>query len=127
MKKLNKPEAVRNIYRMILDAIDANEIDADEDVFTLKRRYFDTAVDDVIDSFAKKWCVPVGDLHSSVIQYYSSDQEVPGVSDLNQHMDTKQYLVQHLGADLFKARFDMKVSWRKELDEVIMPYRDELR
>lgn len=127
MKKLNKSEAVRAIYRMILDAIDENEIDADEDVFVLKRRYFDTAVDDVIDQFSQTWCIPVGDLHSSVIQYYSSDQEVPGLSDLNQHMDTKQYKAQHPDANLFKVRFDMKSAWKKELDDVVMPYRDELR
>lgn len=127
MKKLNKSEGVRQIYRRILNAIDSGEISPEADIFVVKRQYFDQEVDSVIEGFSQEWCIPVSDLHSSAIQYYASVKDMPGLSELNQHMDTVTYKELHAGANLFKARQEMKGTWKHALDDVILPFRDELR
>ncbi|KRL54490.1 type I restriction endonuclease subunit R [Furfurilactobacillus rossiae] len=127
LKKMNKPENVRNVYRKILNDIDRGKISPEDDVFVIKRRYFDGAADLAIDEFSKEWCIPNSELHSSVIQYYGGAKDVPGLSDLNRSMDVNQYQIEHPGASLFRARAQMKVAWQALLDDVILPYREELR
>lgn len=127
LKKLNKSERVRNVYRRMLNDVDSGKISPDDDIFAIKRRYFDGAADLAIDVFSKEWCIPNSELHSSVIQYYANAKEVPGLSDLNQSMNTEQYKQEHPGVSLFRARVEMKNKWKALLDEVILPYREELR
>ncbi|WP_462400125.1 type I restriction endonuclease subunit R [Lacticaseibacillus pantheris] len=127
MKKMNKSETVRSVYRQILNDIDSGVISSDDDIFVIKRHYFDNAADQEIDNFSREWCIPNSELHSSVIQYYADANSVPGLSDLNRSMDVKQYQLNHPGTKLFKARAQMKSAWQKLLDNVIVPYREELR
>ncbi len=42
---MNKAEHVKVIYRAILDAIDKGDIDLDEDILVVKRRFFTEARD----------------------------------------------------------------------------------
>ena len=39
LQKLKKSEIVKEVYRAILNAIDTNEIDSEEDIFIVKRRF----------------------------------------------------------------------------------------
>ncbi len=127
LQKLKKSENVKQVYREILNAIDDKEIDPDEDIFAVKRRYFTEAHDQVIGNFANTWYVAENELHSSAIQYVPGVDRIPNIGSV---IDSKQYdlyKVAHPEAKPLKYGPEMKRQWRKTLDEVVLPLDDELR
>jgi len=127
LQKLKKSENVKQVYREILNAIDNKEIDPDEDIFTVKRRYFTEARDKMIKNFANTWYVAENELYSSAIQYIPGVDQIPNIGSV---IDSKQYdlyKVANPEAKPLKYGPELKRQWRKTLDEVVVPLDDELR
>lgn len=127
LQKLNKADIVKAVYNSILNAIDTKEIDAEEDIFSVKRRYFTQAYDWAIEDFANTWFVSESELHSSAVQYQIGTDPIPNIGSIIDSKDFAKYKALHPGAVPFKYGPQMKREWRKVLDEVIVPVDQELR
>ncbi|WP_141604309.1 type I restriction endonuclease subunit R [Terrilactibacillus laevilacticus] len=127
LKKLNKAENVKQVYREILNAIDNEEINPDEDIFAVKRQYFTEARDQMIEEFANAWFVAENELHSSAVQYVVGTDKIPNIGSIIDSKQFDQYKVAHPEAKPLKYGPEMKRQWRKTLDEVVVPLDDELR
>ncbi|MDD9265141.1 type I restriction endonuclease subunit R [Bacillus toyonensis] len=127
LQKLNKTEYVKEVYHAILNAMDAEELDENEDIFMVKRHYFTQARDKTIKEFSKEWFVSENELHSSAIQYMIGTDPIPNIGGIIDSKDYEGYKTVHPEAKPFKYAQVMKRDWRKVLDEVIVPLDDELR
>lgn len=127
LQKLKKTECVKEVYHAILNAMDAEELDENEDIFIVKRHYFTQARDKTIKEFAKEWFVSENELHSSAIQYIIGTDPIPNIGGIINSKDYEGYKKVHPEAKPFKYAQVMKRDWRKVLDEVIVPLDDELR
>ncbi len=127
LQKLKKSEIVKNVYRVILNAIDTKLIDSGEDILVVKRRFFTEFYNKEIEKFANTWFVEEGELHSSAIQYVIGTDPIPNISRIINSKQFDKYKVVHPDAKPLKYGPEMKRQWRKVLDEVIIPLNDELR
>lgn len=127
MQKLNKAEQVKQVYRAILNAIDNEQLDANEDIFVIKRQFFTDAKETAVNRFAKKWFVAEHQLHLSAIQYVIGADPIPNIGDIIDSKDYELYKIVNPDAKPFKYAQAIKKEWRKVLDESIVPLDDELR
>ncbi|MEK5096843.1 type I restriction endonuclease subunit R [Bacillus sp. FSL W8-0848] len=127
LQKLKKSEIVKDVYRTMLNAIDANEIDAEEDILAVKRSFFTRARDKAIHEFANTWFVEEDELHLSAIQYVIGTDPIPNIGRIINSKQFEKYKAVHPDAKPLKYGPEMKRQWRKTLDEVIVPLDDELR
>ncbi|WP_117168039.1 type I restriction endonuclease subunit R [Paraliobacillus sediminis] len=127
LNKLNKTEGVKDVYRSILNAIDQEGIDETEDIFAVKRRFFTEKKNLTIKAFSESWCVSSNELHSSAIQYIFGMDAIPNMKSVIESKDYDAYKVLHPEVKPFKYPQMMKRTWRKVLDEEIVPLDDELR
>lgn len=127
LQKLKKSENVKDVYRAILNAIDTKEIDAQEDILVVKRRFFTKARNKAIEEFAKTWFVEENELHSSAIQYVIGTDPIPNIGGIIDSKRFDLYKAVHPDAKPLKYGPEMKRQWRKTLDEFIVPLDDELR
>lgn len=127
LQKLKKSKVVREVYRYILNAIDNKEIDADEDVFVVKRRYFTQSYNQAIEDFANAWFVEERELHASAVRYQIRTDPIPNIGGIIDSKDFEKYKAVHPAAVPFKYGSEMKRQWRKTLDEIIVRLDDELR
>ncbi|MGJ9458458.1 type I restriction endonuclease subunit R [Oceanobacillus sp. CF4.6] len=127
LQKLEKKEIVKEVYRAILNAIDNEEVAADEDIFIVKRAYFTDAQNKAIVDFANTWFVDKEALHLSKVQYLVGMNTIPNISDIINSRDFEQYKAVNPDAKPLKYGPEMKRQWRKILDDAIIPLRDELR
>lgn len=127
LQKLKKSEIVKNVYRVILNAIDTKLIDSDENIFVVKRRFFTEFYNKEIEKFANTWFVEEGELHSSAIQYVIGTDPIPNISRIINSKQFDKYKAVHPDAKPLKYGPEMKRQWRKTLDEVIVPLDNELR
>jgi len=127
LQKLKKSEIVKDVYRKMLNAIDTNEIDAEEDILAVKRSFFTKARDKAIHEFANTWFVEEDELHLSAIQYVIGINSIPNISKINNSGQFDKYKAVHPDAKPLKYRPEIKRQWKKTLDEVIVPLDDELR
>ena len=91
LKKLNKTECVKEVYRQILNAIDSGELDVKEDIFAIKRRFFVQARDQMIHAFSNEWNVSANELHYSSIQYVVGEDPIPNMKGIIQSKDFEAY------------------------------------
>ncbi|MFC2947655.1 type I restriction endonuclease subunit R [Virgibacillus sediminis] len=127
LQKLEKSEMVKNVYRAILNAIDAEEVNTDEDIFIVKRGFFTEARNKAIEEFANTWFVEENELHLSAIQYLIGIDPIPNIGGILNSKQFDKYKAVNLDAKPLKYGPEMKRQWRKMLDEVIIPLDDELR
>lgn len=127
LQKLKKSEIVKDVYRKMLNAIDANEIDGEEDILAVKRSFFTKARDKAIHEFANTWFVEEDELHLSAIQYVIGINSIPNIGKINNSGQFDKYKAVHPDAKPLKYRPEIKRQWKKTLDEVIVPLDDELR
>ncbi|MCY9514051.1 type I restriction endonuclease subunit R [Paenibacillus apiarius] len=127
LQKLKKSEIVKEVYRAILNAIDTKEIDSEEDIFVVKRRFFTKARNKAIKEFAKTWFVEENELHLSAIQYVIGTDPIPNIGGIINSKQFDKYKAVHPDAKPLKYGPEMKRQWRKTLDEVIIPLDEELR
>lgn len=127
MQKLNKAEVVREVYRAILNDIDSKKVDAEEDIFVLKRHYFNAAQDQAVAHFASEWFVSENELHSSAVQYVIGANPIPNIGSIIDSKNFEKYKAVHPEAKPLRYGPEMKRQWRKVLDEVIVPLDNELR
>ncbi len=127
LQKLKKSEVVKEVYHAILNAIDAKEIEAEEDILVVKRRFFTDSRNKVIKEFANTWFVEEDELHLSTIQYVIGADPIPNIGGIINSKQFDQYKAVHPDAKPLKYGPEMKRQWRKILDEVIVPLDDELR
>lgn len=127
LQKLKKSEIVKEVYRAILNAIDTKEIDSEEDIFVVKRRFFTKARNKTIKEFAETWFVEENELHLSAIQYVIGTDPIPNIGGIINSKQFDKYKAVHPDAKPLKYGPEMKRQWRKTLDEVIIPLDDELR
>ncbi|PPA83593.1 deoxyribonuclease [Brevibacillus laterosporus] len=127
LQKLKKSEIVKAVYRAILNAIDAKEINSEEDTFVVKRRFFTESYNKAIGEFAKAWFVDEGELHSSAVQYVIGSEPIPNIGGIIDSKQFDKFKAVHPDAKPLKYGPEMKRQWRKTLDEVIVPLKDELR
>ncbi|GAB0171664.1 HsdR family type I site-specific deoxyribonuclease [Lysinibacillus sp. CTST325] len=127
LQKLKKSEVVKEVYHAILNAIDAKEIEAEEDILVVKRRFFTNSRNKVIKEFANTWFVGEDELHLSTIQYVIGADPIPNIGGIINSKQFDQYKAVHPDAKPLKYGPEMKRQWRKTLDEVIVPLDDELR
>ena len=127
LQKLKKSEIVKDVYRSILNAIDTKEIDIDEDILVVKRRFFTESYNKAIKDFANTWFVDEDELHLSAIQYVIGKDPIPNIGGIINSSQFDKYKSIHPDAKPLKYRPEMKRQWRKTLDQVIAPLRDELR
>jgi type I restriction enzyme R subunit len=127
LQKLKKSENVKDVYRAILYAIDTKEIDSEENILVVKRRFFTRACHKVIEEFANTWFVAENELHISAIQYEIGAAPIPNIGRIIDSKQFDKYKAVHPDAKKFKYGPEMKRQWEKILDEVIVPLDDELR
>lgn len=70
---------VKNVYRTILNAIDAKEVDSEEDILVVKRSFFTESYNKAVEEFTNTWFVEEGELHTSVIQYVIGTEPIPNI------------------------------------------------
>jgi type I restriction enzyme, R subunit len=127
LQKLNKSDIVKNVYKIILNGIDFNEIDIKEDIFAVKRCFFTQAYNNAIEDFANTWFVEENELHSSAVQYEVGSEPIPNLGGIINSKQFDKYKAVNPDAKPLKYGPEMKRQWRKILDEVIVPLGDELR
>ncbi|WP_303966566.1 type I restriction endonuclease subunit R [Sporosarcina ureae] len=127
LQKLNKSDVVKNVYTDILNAIDAKEVDEDEDIFAVKRRYFTSAYDEAIETQSNTWFVKEDQLHLSAIQYTVGSDTIPNIRGILDSKEFDKYKAENPGAKPLKYGPEMKRDWIHVLNEVIVPLGDELR
>jgi len=127
LQKMKKSENVKDVYRTILNAIDSKEIDPEEDIFVVKRRFFTHERDKVLHDFADIWFVSLDELHSSAIQYMIGTEPIPNIGSIISSARFDEYKVLHPDVKKLKYSPEMKRQWKKVLDEIIVPLEDELR
>ncbi|MEK4713576.1 type I restriction endonuclease subunit R [Sporosarcina sp. FSL K6-5500] len=127
LQKLNKSDVVKNVYNDILNAIDTKEVDADEDILAVKRRYFTKAYDNSIEELSNTWFVKESELHLSAIQYVVGSETIPNIRGILDSKEFDKYKAVNPGAKPLKYGPEMKREWISVLNEVIVPFGDELR
>ncbi|MBN8234921.1 type I restriction endonuclease subunit R [Halobacillus kuroshimensis] len=127
LKKLNKSETVKDVYRGILNAIDEKEVDEEEDTFAVKRWFFTEKKEQIVEGFSAYWCVSINELHASAIQYMIGMDAVPNMKSIIESKDYETFKADHPDIKPFKYPQMMKRDWQKVLDEQIVPLDDELR
>lgn len=127
LQKLKKPDNVKQVYREMLNGIDAGEIEPNEDIFAVKRQHFTKARDQAIEAFANEWLVSENELHLSAIQYVVGADPIPNTNKIIESKQFDKYKLIHPEAKPFKFVQSMKREWRKTLDEIVVPLDDELR
>ncbi|MGB2872352.1 type I restriction endonuclease subunit R [Psychrobacillus psychrotolerans] len=127
LQKLNKSAIVKGVYDAILNDIDAGKVDADEDILTVKRRYFTHAYDNTIEKLSKTWFVEESELHLSAIQYAAGSDSIPNIRGILESKQFDKYKAVNPDAKPLKYGPEMKREWLSVLNEAIVPYGDELR
>ncbi|RKL65081.1 deoxyribonuclease [Salipaludibacillus neizhouensis] len=127
LQKLNKSDIVKDVYRTMLNAIDTEEIDPDQDILAVKRRFFNESYNKAIEEFANTWFVEERELYSSAIQYVIGTEPIPNIGGIINSKQFDKYKAVHPDAIPLKYGPEMKRQWRKTLNEVIVPLHDELR
>lgn len=127
LQKLKKSEVVKEVYHAILNAIDAKEIESEEDILVVKRRFFTDSRNKVIKEFANTWFVREDELHLSRIQYVIGADPIPNIGGIINSKQFDKYKALHPDAKPLKYGPEMKRQWRKILDEIIVSFDDELR
>ncbi|WP_341321289.1 HsdR family type I site-specific deoxyribonuclease [Solibacillus sp. FSL H8-0523] len=127
LQKLNKPAVVKVVYDAILNDIDAGKVDTDEDILTVKRRYFTNAYDNTIEKLSKTWFVKESELHLSAIQYMAGSDSIPNIRGILDSKQFDKYKAVNPDAKPLKYGPEMKREWLSVLNEAIVPYGDELR
>lgn len=127
LQKMKKSEQVKEVYDAILNAIDAGEIDTEEDILVVKRRFFTRVRENSLRAFSKKWCVSIDELHSSAIQYMIGVDPIPNIGSIITSADFNAYKQLHPEAKKLKYNPEMKRHWKDLLDTVVVPLDDELR
>lgn len=127
LQKLKKSEIVKDVYRTILNAIDTKDIDSEEDILGVKRRYFTNTRKKAIEEFASIWFVEEDELHTSAIQYVIGTDPIPNIGGIINSKQFDKYKAVHSDAKPLKYGPEMKRQWRKTLDEIIVPLDNELR
>lgn len=127
LQKMKKSEIVKDVYHAILNAIDTKEITPDEDILVVKRRFFTESYNQAIEEFANTWFVEDSELHLSAIQYEIGKEPIPNIGGIINSKQFDKYKAVHPDAKPLKYGPEMKRQWRKTLDEIIVPLKDELR
>lgn len=127
LQKLKKSEIVKEVYRAILNAIDDKEIEVEEDILIVKRRYFTQSYNKAIEDFANTWFVDERELHTSAVQYEIGTEPIPNIGGIIDSKRFDKYKAVHPDIKPLKYGPEMKRQWRKTLDEIIVPLDDELR
>ncbi|WP_150285061.1 type I restriction endonuclease subunit R [Rummeliibacillus sp. TYF-LIM-RU47] len=127
LQKLKKSEFVKDVYRAMLNAIDTKEIDSEEDILVVKRRFFTDSYNNSIKEFADTWFVEENELHLSAIQYVIGTVPIPNIGGIINSKQFDKYKAVHPDAKPLKYGPELKRQWRKALDEIIVPLKEELR
>lgn len=127
LQKMKKSENVKNVYRDILNAIDTGEIDKEEDVFVVKRRFFKMVRDKALQSFSDNWFVNLDELYSSAIQYIIGADPIPNIGSIISSSCFDKYKEVYPDAKKLKYNPEMKRSWKEILDKIVVPLDEELR
>lgn len=127
LTKLNKSEAVKEVYRVILNDIDNGIIDSTENTNEVKERYFTRVYDGYIHQFANEWCVSEDELQTSAIQYDSGDEEIPNIKGISDSRRFDEYKENHPEAVPFHYFPKMRRAWGTLLDSTIIDLNDELK
>ncbi|MGG4403276.1 HsdR family type I site-specific deoxyribonuclease [Paenibacillus amylolyticus] len=127
LQKLKKSEMVKDVYRAILNAIDTKEVDTEEDILVVKRRFFKNARNTAIQEFAQTWFVEENELYLSAVQYTIGMDPIPNIGGIINSKQFDKYKAIHLDAKPLKYAPEMKRQWKIVLDEIILPLDDELR
>lgn len=85
------------------------------------------AKNQVIDDFANTWFVEVDRLHLSAVQYVIGMDPIPYIGRIINSKQFDQYKAVNPATKPLKYGSELKRQWRKVLDEVIVPLRDELK
>lgn len=88
LQKMNKPEAVKNIYYNMLNEIDTRLVEPDEDIMAIKRKYFKEATQAAIENLSNTWFVNEEQLRLSAIQYVPGSDDIPNISGI---LDSKRF------------------------------------
>ena len=127
LTKLNKSEAVKDVYRVILNDIDSGKVESTEDPQNVKERYFSKAYDNYIQQFASEWCVAEDELQTSAIQYGAGDEEIPNMRGIHDSTDRDEYLQRHPDTMPLHYFPKMREAWGVLLDSTIVELNDELK
>lgn len=127
LEKMKKPENVKNVYRAILNAMDRNEVEEEEDILVVKRRFFTDVRDQALHEFSNTWFVSLDELHSSAIQYVIGTEPIPNIGSVINSACFDDYKVLHPDAKKLKYSPEMKRQWKEVLDKIVVPLDDELR
>ncbi|CAM3183805.1 HsdR family type I site-specific deoxyribonuclease [Filibacter tadaridae] len=127
LQKLNKPAVVKDVYSAILNDIDAKKVGAEEDILAVKRRFFTDAYENTIEKLSNTWFVNEDQLHLSAIQYMAGSETIPNIGGILDSKQFDKYKAANPDAKPLKYGPEMKRQWLTVLNEVIVPYGDELR
>lgn len=127
LQKLNKAEIVKTVYHRMLNEIDKSNSLADEDIFSIKRRFFTKGKEAILKQFSKEWFVSEKELLTSALQYTIGADPIPNMGAIIESKSFDHYKKIHPTAKPFKYPQEMKRSWRIVLDDKIVPLENELK
>lgn len=127
LHKMDKPEAVKNIYYNMLNEIDNRLVPPDEDILALKRQYFTDASNAAIEELSNTWFVNEEQLQLSARQYVPGSKDIPNISGILNSKQFDKYKELNPNAKPFSYSPQMKKQWLKTSQDEIVPYGEELR
>ncbi|CAM3685644.1 type I restriction endonuclease subunit R [Erysipelothrix urinaevulpis] len=127
LQNMNKADVVKEVYKNILDEIDTGNLAENEDIFSVRRRYFSDAKENIIDKFSKTWFVDRNLLYTSAFQYEIGSKNIPNLPDILKSKDFSKYKENNIEVKPFKYTQDISREWMKVLNENIVLYDNELK
>lgn len=127
LQKLNKAEIVKDVYRSILNDIDNGVVGKEEDIFSVKRQYFNTRRNEIIENFAETWFVDPDQLYSSALQYRAKMDGVPNNSGIMGNSDFNSFKVVNPDVSMITYLGNLIPEWEKTLTQSIVFLDDELK
>lgn len=126
MNKLGKPDSVKEVYRKVLNDIDAGVLSDKSDLQGIKQNYFNQRKDEIIQDFAGKWYVSPESLYLSSMQYKPGMDTIPGIDAINDSRDYETYKLSNPKAKKIKYLPSIKKEWQSILEEEIVQLDEEL-
>lgn len=126
LRNNNIPETVIAKYEdTISEFFESNSYSA-KDIFLIKHKVFNQEIEHRVEELADEFLVSKHELQVSAAQYKPEEDSVPNFSHITRSWDKARYREINPEVPSLKAQKTLKNTWKKLLDEVIQPLKNEL-
>lgn len=126
LRNNNIPETVIQKYdETISEFFKVNKYSA-KDIFMIKHQVFNQEIDNRVEELADEFFVSKHQLQVSAAQYNPEDEHIANIKHISDSLDRERYRENNPGVPYLKTHKALRESWKKILDEVILPLKKEL-